>query len=66
MSTVNQRELLEKELALLGELDVERVLAFVREIREEAEDRHVLLRAAESSFSKDWFSEEEDAIWAHL
>jgi hypothetical protein len=48
------------------EQDLEKLLAFLRALREAHADSEMPVFAAESSLSKDWLTQEEDAAWASL
>lgn len=57
-----KRELIARELDRLPEHDLDRILTFLRSLKEAA----VLLPAAESALGRDWLTPEEDAAWANL
>ena len=60
------REVIARELERLPEQDLDRLLSFLRSLKEaHAEDATPTL-AAESALAKDWLTPEEDAAWASL
>jgi hypothetical protein len=63
---MSKRELITRELERLPEQDLDRLLAFVRSLREAHDETAVPMLAAESSLKKDWLTPEEDAAWANL
>jgi len=60
---MSKKELIVRELDWVPEEDLERLLVFLRGLREAHAETAL---AAESSLSKDWLSEEEEAAWAGL
>ena len=63
---MSKRELIARELDRLPEQDLDRLLAFLRSLKEAHTDAAVPMLAAESSLAKDWLTPEEDAAWANL
>lgn len=59
-------DLIAREVNRLPEADLDRLLAFLRELSEHHAESSVMALAAESSLAKDWLSPEEDAAWANL
>jgi hypothetical protein len=64
-AAMSKRELIARELDHIPEQDLDKLLAYLRSLREHAEDATPAL-AAQSSLAKDWLSREEDAAWASL
>jgi hypothetical protein len=58
--------LIARELDCLPDRDLDRLLAFLRALREDHAKTSVPLLAAESALAKDWSAPEEDAAWASL
>jgi hypothetical protein len=63
---MSKKELIVRELDHVPEQDLEKLLAFLRALRETHADSEMSAFAAESSLIKDWLSPEEDAAWAGL
>jgi hypothetical protein len=63
---MSTRELIVKELELLHEGDLDRLLDYVRSLREAHTKTAVSVLAAESALTKDWLTPEEDEAWARL
>ncbi len=63
---MSKRELIAQELGRLTERDLDRLLAFVRQLEEDQAEAAAPAVAAESALTKDWLSPEEDAAWANL
>jgi len=63
---MSKRELIARELDHLPEQDLERLLAFLRALKEAHAESAMPTIAAESSLAKDWLTPEEDAAWANL
>jgi hypothetical protein len=63
---MSKKELIVRELDRVPEQDLEKLLAFLRALREAHADGEMAAIAAESSLSKDWLTQEEDAAWAGL
>jgi hypothetical protein len=63
---MSKKELIVRELERVPEQDLEKLLAFLRALRETHADSEMPALAAESSLSKDWMTQEEDAAWASL
>lgn len=60
------RELITRELDHMPEQDLDKLLAFLRSLREAHAESALPTLAAESSLVKDWLTPEEDAAWANL
>ncbi len=63
---MSKRELIARELNRMPEPDLDKLLAFVRSLKEAHADTAMPALGAESSLAKDWLTPEEDAAWAHL
>ena len=63
---MSKRELVAEQLDSLTEQELDKVLAFMRCLKETHADAAVPALAAESSLAKDWLTPEEDAAWASL
>jgi hypothetical protein len=63
---MSKRELITRELDHLPEQDLDKLLAFLRWLKETHADAAIPMLAAESSLAKDWLTPEEDAAWANL
>ena len=63
---MSKRELIVRELDRLPEPDLDRLLAFLRSLKQAHADTVVPTLAAESALAKDWLTPEEDAAWASL
>jgi hypothetical protein len=63
---MSKRELIDRELDLLPENDLDRLLAFVESLKQAHADRAMPAILAESALAKDWMTAEEDAAWANL
>jgi hypothetical protein len=63
---MSTREAIVRELELLPERDLERLLDYVRSLRETHAESAVPTLAAECALAKDWLTPEEDAAWADL
>jgi hypothetical protein len=63
---MSTRELIARELDHMPEQDLDRLLAFLRSIKEAHAETAMPMLAAESSLAKDWLTPEEDAAWANL
>ena len=64
--SMGKRELIARELDRLPEQDVDRLLAFLRALKEAHADAVLPALAAEIALAKDWLTREEDAAWADL
>ena len=64
--TLSKRELIADELQHLPEPDLDKLLEFMRSLKESHAENAVPTLAAESSLAKDWLTLEEDAAWASL
>jgi hypothetical protein len=63
---MSKRELIVSELDRIPEQDLDKLLAFLRWLKEAHAETRVPALAAESSLAKDWLTPEEDAAWASL
>jgi hypothetical protein len=63
---MSKRELIARELDHISEQDLDKLLAFLRLLREANTDTATPMLAAESSLARDWLTPEEDAAWANL
>ena len=63
---MSKRELIARELDQIPEQDLDKLLAFLRLLREANADTAMPILAAESSLARDWLTPEEDAAWANL
>jgi hypothetical protein len=63
---VSKREPTAHELKQLPEQELERLLVFLRSLKETRAETGVPALAAESALAKDWLTPEEDEAWAHL
>src|SRR5437763_9631376 len=64
--SMSKRELIDRELDRLPEQDLDRLLAFVRLLKEAQADAAMPTLAAESALAKDGLTAEENAAWANL
>jgi hypothetical protein len=64
-AAMSKRELIARELNHIPEQELDKLLAYLRPLKEHAEDAMPAL-AAQSSLAKDWLTPEEDAAWASL
>jgi hypothetical protein len=63
---MSKRELIARELDEMPEQDVDKLLVFLRVLKEVHTEAAMPLLAAETSLAKDWLTPEEDAAWASL
>jgi hypothetical protein len=63
---MNTREIIASELERLPERDLDKLLAFLRSLKEAHAEIAAPTLAAESALAKDWLTPEEDAAWASL
>lgn len=63
---MSKRELVAREVDHMPERDLDKLLAYLRLLKEANGDTSVPTLAAESSLAKDWLTPEEDAAWANL
>ena len=64
--SMSTREVIARELERLPEQDLDKLLAFLRSLKEAHAETAVPTLAAESALAKDWLTPEEDAAWANL
>jgi len=58
--------LVTRELNQLTEQDLDKLLAFLRVMKDTNLDAAMPAQIAETAFAKDWLSPEEDSAWADL
>lgn len=63
---MSTREVIARELERLPEQDLDKLLAFLRSLKDTQAENAVPTLAAESALAKDWLTPEEDAAWANL
>jgi hypothetical protein len=63
---VSKPELTDDELRQLPDRDLDKLLAFLRSLKESHAENAVPALPAESALAKDWLTPEEDAAWASL
>lgn len=63
---MSKRELVAHELQDVPERDLDRILGFVRSLKNERAERDLPMLMAESSLAKDWLTPEEDEAWGNL
>ena len=64
---MSTREFIARELERLPEQDLNKLLVFLRSLKDTRRPRTPCRRiAAESALAKDWLTPEEDAAWANL
>ncbi|MCC6392601.1 MAG: DUF2281 domain-containing protein [Bryobacterales bacterium] len=63
---MSTREVIARELERLSEGDLDKLLAFLRSLKEAHADAMLPTLAAESALAKDWLTPEEDSAWANL
>jgi len=63
---MSTREVIARELERLPEHDLDRLLAFLRSLKEAHAETALPALASESALAKDWLTPEEDAAWASL
>jgi hypothetical protein len=66
LASMSKRELIARELDNMPEQDLDRLLAFLRALKESHLDAATLALAAESALAKDWLAPEEDSAWVNL
>jgi hypothetical protein len=65
-AVMSKHELIARELQLLTEQDLDRLLAFLHSLADARAEAAVPSVSAETSLAKDWLTPEEDAAWANL
>jgi hypothetical protein len=65
-AAMSKRELIARELDHLPDQDLDKLLAFLRLLKEAHAEATMPALAAESSLAKDWLTPEEDVAWANL
>jgi len=63
---MSTRELIALELERLPEQDLDKLLDFLRTLKDANAESVVPALAAESALGKDWLTPEEDEAWANL
>lgn len=63
---MSTREAIAHELERLPEQDLDKLLTFLRSLKDAHAERAMPTLAAESALAKDWLTPEEDAAWASL
>jgi hypothetical protein len=63
---MSTREAIARELEHLSEQDLDKLLEFLRTLKEGHAESSVPMLAAECALAKDWLTPEEDAAWANL
>ena len=63
---MGKRELIDRELDRVPEQDLDKLLAYLRALRESSSEAALPMLGAESSLAKDWLTPEEDEAWANL
>jgi hypothetical protein len=63
---MSKRELIARELDHIPEQDLDKLLAFLRSLKDVHAETAMPTLAAESSLAKDWLTPEEDAAWTNL
>jgi hypothetical protein len=63
---VSTREVIARELERLPQQDLNKLLVFLRSLKDTRAENTVPTLAAESALAKDWLTPEEDAAWANL
>jgi hypothetical protein len=63
---MSKRELIVRELDHIPESDLDKLLTFVRALKEAHGDDVMPALAAEGALAKDWLTPEEDSAWADL
>ena len=63
---MSTREVLARELDKLPEEDLDRLLGFLRTLKDTHAENAVPALAAQTALAKDWLTPEEDAAWASL
>lgn len=63
---MSTREVIARELERLPEEDLDKLLEFLRLLKDAHAENVVSTIAAESALAKDWLTSEEDAAWASL
>ena len=63
---MSKREMIARELDHVPEQDLDKLLAFLRALKDAHADENLPVLLAETSLAKDWLTPEEDEAWAHL
>ena len=63
---VSTRDVIVRELERLPEQDLDKLLSFLRSLKEGRAENAAPTLGAESALAKDWLAPEEDASWASL
>jgi hypothetical protein len=63
---MSKREIIVRELDHIAEADLDKLLTFVRALKEAHGDSEMATLCAEGALAKDWLTPEEDSAWADL
>ena len=63
---MSKREMIAHELDHMPEQDLDKLLAYLRTLKETHAETAIPTLAAQSSLAKEWLTPEEDAAWASL
>jgi hypothetical protein len=63
---MSKRELIAREVDHMPEQDLDKLLAFLRALKESRVETAMPRLAADSALAKDWLAPEEDSAWANL
>ena len=63
---MSTRELVAREVEELPDAELDKLLAYIRSLKQSHGEVAVPALAAESSLAKDWLTSEEDSAWASL
>ncbi len=63
---MSKRELVAEELERLPDQDLDKLLSFLRSLKESHAETALPMLAAETSLAKDWLAPEEESAWANL
>ncbi len=63
---MSKRELIARELDRMPEQDLDKLLAFLRWLKDAHAEAAMPALASGSSLAKDWLTPEEDSAWANL
>jgi hypothetical protein len=65
-AAMSKRELIAREVDRISDQDLDKLLAYLRSLREPHAESAMSALAAQSSLAKEWLTPEEDAAWASL
>ncbi len=63
---MSKRELVTREVRQLPDTDLDKLLAYIRSLKQSHGEAAMPTLAAESSLTKDWLTSEEELAWAGL